>query len=93
MTQRHGWSITALVGRTPLMAKSNVFRYIGNFLLLAGYFFLLWGDMKIGLFVKCLGNVFVVPFAIKYKFWDILFLCGFYAAIEVPKLIQLLTVK
>ncbi len=65
------------------MSKSNVFRYIGNILLLSGYFFLLWGDMKIGLFVKCIGNVFVVPFAIKYKFWDILFLCGFYAAIEI----------
>jgi hypothetical protein len=75
------------------MSKSNVFRYIGNLLLLSGYFFLLWGDMKIGLFVKCIGNAFVVPFAIKYKFWDILFLCGFYAAIEVPKLIQLFLVS
>jgi hypothetical protein len=49
----------------------------------------LWGDPKVGLFVKCVGNVFVVPFAIKYKFWDILALCAFYAAIEVPKLVQL----
>jgi hypothetical protein len=71
------------------MLRSNVSRYIGNLLLLSGYFVLLWGDPKVGLFVKCLGNAFVVPFAIKYKFWDILFLCGFYAAIEIPKLIQL----
>jgi hypothetical protein len=41
------------------------------------------------LLVKCFGNAFVVPFAIKYKFWDILVLCGFYAAIEIPKLLQL----
>ena len=75
------------------MSKSDIFRYIGNILLLSGYFFLLWGDLKVGLMVKCVGNIFVVPFAIKYKFWDILILCGFYAAIEVPKLIQLFLVK
>lgn len=73
----------------PFMSKSDVFRYIGNILLLSGYFVLLWGDPKIGLLVKCIGNAFVVPFAIKYKFWDILVLCGFYAAIELPKLLQL----
>ena len=71
------------------MKKSDVLRYIGNFLLLSGYFFMLWGDMSIGLLVKCIGNVFVIPFAIKYKFWDILVLCAFYGAIEIPKLIQL----
>ena len=72
------------------MKKVNFLRYIGNFLLLSGYFVLLWGDPKSGLIVKCIGNAFVVPFAIKYKFWDILILCGFYAAIEIPKLIQLI---
>jgi hypothetical protein len=70
------------------MAKTNFLRYIGNILLLTGYFFLLWGDLQLGLIVKCLGNVLVIPFAIKYKFWDILVLCAFYAAIEIPKLIQ-----
>jgi hypothetical protein len=75
------------------MSKSDLLRYIGNILLLSGYFFLLWGDPKSGLIVKCIGNAFVVPFAIKYKFWDILFLCGFYAAIEIPKLIQLFLVS
>jgi hypothetical protein len=70
------------------MSKTNFLRYIGNTLLLTGYFFLLWGDLQLGLIVKCLGNILVVPFAIKYKFWDILVLCAFYAAIEVPKLIQ-----
>jgi len=74
--------------QTPLMAKTNFLRYIGNILLLTGYFFLLWGDLQLGLIVKCLGNILVIPFAIKYKFWDILVLCAFYAAIEVPKLIQ-----
>ena len=56
------------------MSKSDIFRYIGNVLLLSGYFFLLCGDLKVGLMVKCVGNIFVVPFAIKYKFWDILFI-------------------
>jgi len=71
------------------MKRVNILRYFGNIFLILGYFVLLWGDLKIGLLVKCIGNAFIVPFAIKYKFWDILILCGFYAAIEVPKLIQL----
>jgi hypothetical protein len=71
------------------MKRVNILRYFGNIFLILGYFVLLWGDPKTGLLVKCIGNAFVVPFAIKYKFWDILILCGFYAAIEVPKLIQL----
>jgi hypothetical protein len=75
--------------KTPFMKNTDVMRYVGNILLLSGYFVLLWGDPKVGLLVKCIGNGFVIPFAIKYKFWDILILCGFYAAIEVPKLIQL----
>jgi hypothetical protein len=86
----HGETIKTLVGAV-FMFNSNLLRYIGNFLLLSGYFFLLWGDLKIGLLVKCIGNFFVIPFAIKYKFWDILILCGFYAAIEIPKLIQVST--
>jgi len=75
------------------MSKSDLFRYIDNILLLSGYFFLPWGDPKSGLLVKCIGNAFVIPFALKYKFWDILVLCGFYAAIEIPKLIQLFLVS
>lgn len=75
------------------MKKYVILRYIGNILLVSGYFFLLWGDPKSGLIVKCIGNVFVIPFAIKYKFWDILILCGFYAAIEIPKLIQFFLVS
>lgn len=84
----HGETIKILI-RAVFMSNSNLLRYIGNFLLLSGYFFLLWGDLKTGLLIKCLGNFFVIPFAIKYKFWDILFLCGFYAAIEIPKLIEI----
>ena len=53
------------------MSKSDVFRYIGNILLLSGYFILLWGDQKTGLLIKSVGNAFVIPFAFKYKFWDI----------------------
>ena len=75
------------------MSKSDVFRYIGNILLLSGYFILLWGDQKTGLLIKSVGNAFVIPFAFKYKFWDILVLCGFYAAIELPKLIQLFLIR
>jgi hypothetical protein len=72
------------------MKNVGLFRYLGNVFLIMGYFLLLWSDPVIGLIIKCLGNFLIVPFAIKYKFWDILVLCGFYAAIEIPKLTQLI---
>jgi hypothetical protein len=72
------------------MRNVGLFRYIGNIFLIFGYFLLLWNDPIIGLIIKCLGNFLIIPFAIRYKFWDILVLCAFYAAIEIPKLFNLI---
>jgi hypothetical protein len=72
------------------MKNVGLFRYIGNAFLILGYFLLLWSDPIAGLLIKCIGNFLIVPFAIKYKFWDILILCSFYAVIEIPKLIHLI---
>jgi hypothetical protein len=32
-----------------------------------------------------------VPFAIKYKLWDVVFIWGFFSFIEIAKIIELLT--
>jgi len=72
------------------MTKTGLLRYFGNFLLIVGYQTMLWGDFKIGLLSKCIGGLLSIPFAIKFKLWDVLFICTFFGISEITKLIQLL---
>ncbi len=72
-------------------SKESILRYIGNVLLMIGYQTMLWGDFKFGLVLKCIGGLLSIPFAIKLKLWDVLFLCAFFGITEISKLIQLLT--
>ena len=75
------------------MAKSDLLRWIGNILLIIGYQTMLWGDFKFGLIAKCIGGLLTVPFAIKLKLWDVLFLCAFFGVTEISKLTQLFLVS
>ena len=75
------------------MSKEGILRYIGNVLLIIGYQTMLWGDFKNGLMIKCIGGLLTVPFAIKLKLWDVLFLCAFFGISELTKLIQLFLVS
>ena len=77
----------------PLMSKSDLLRWIGNMLLILGYQIMLWGDFKSGLALKCIGGLLTVPFAIKLKLWDVLFLCAFFGISEISKLTQLFLVS
>jgi hypothetical protein len=71
------------------MPKSDLLRWIGNIFLIIGYQIMLWGDFKNGLLLKCIGGFLTVPFAIKLKLWDVLFLCAFFGITEISKLMQL----
>lgn len=73
------------------MSKVGILRYLGNIFLILGYQTMLWGDFKFGLAIKCIGGLLTIPFAIKFKLWDVLFLCVFFGITEMSKLIQLLT--
>ena len=75
------------------MAKSDLLRWIGNSFLIIGYQIMLWGDFKNGLLLKCIGGLLTVPFAIKLKLWDVLFLCAFFGISEISKLSQLFLVS
>jgi hypothetical protein len=75
------------------MSKASILRYLGNILLMIGYQTMLWGDFKFGLLIKCVGGLFTVPFAIKLKLWDVLFLCAFFGISEITKVVQLFLVK
>jgi hypothetical protein len=54
---------------------------------------MLWGEFKFGLTLKVIGGLLTVPFAIKLKLWDVLFLCAFFNISEISKLVQLFLVK
>lgn len=73
--------------------RESLLRYLGNVFLMVGYQTMLWGDFKIGLGLKCIGGILTVPFAIKLKLWDVLFLCAFFGISEFSKLIQLFLVS
>ena len=75
------------------MEKSDLLRWIGNSLLIIGYQVMLWGDFKNGLLIKCIGGLLTVPFAIKLKLWDVLFLIAFFGITEISKLSQLFLVS
>jgi hypothetical protein len=72
-------------------SKEGILRYLGNIFLIIGYQTMLWGDFKFGLAMKCIGGLLTIPFALKLKLWDVLFLCAFFGISEITKLIQLLT--
>ena len=75
------------------MEKSDLLRWIGNSLLMLGYQVMLWGNFKFGLAIKFVGGLLGIPFAIKLKLWDVLFLCAFFGISEISKLSQLFLVK
>ena len=75
------------------MAKSDLLRWIGNTLLMLGYQVMLWGDFKFGLAIKFIGGLLGIPFAIKLKLWDVLFLIAFFGITELSKLSQLFLVS
>jgi hypothetical protein len=54
---------------------------------------MLWGDFKYGLMIKVIGGLLTVPFAIKLKLWDVLFLSAFFGITEISKLTQLFLVS
>jgi hypothetical protein len=71
------------------LTKEDTLRYLGNIFLMIGYQIMLWGDFKYGLLIKCIGGTLTVPFALKLKLWDVLFLSAFFGFTEISKLIQL----
>jgi hypothetical protein len=75
------------------MSKTSILRYLGNLFLITGYQIMLWGDFKNGLLLKCVGGLLTIPFAIKLKLWDVLFLCAFFGISEISKLSQLFLVS
>ena len=68
-------------------------RWFGNLLIIIGYSILLYYDLKVGLSLKFIGGILVIPSFIQLKMWDALFIVSFFTIIEGTKLLQLYFVK
>ena len=63
-------------------------RYIGNALVILGYFVLLYIDFKWGLAVCLTANVLLFPWALKGKYWDVVVIAAFFSVLNGSKLLM-----
>lgn len=69
--------------------NANTLRILGSVLLIFGYFVLLYVDIRLGCTIRLIGNLVMIPFAIKIKTWDIVILESFFSVIDISKIIEL----
>jgi hypothetical protein len=72
------------------MDRQVLFRYIGNALLLIGYYFLLFVDQKVGLGLRIIAPLLFIPSCVRLKLYDILVLTGVFLCLDIAKLFFLL---
>jgi hypothetical protein len=68
---------------------STVLRILGSVLLIVGYFLILYIDVKIGCIARLIGNLAMIPFAVKIRAWDVVGLEAFFSVIDASKIIEL----
>jgi len=71
------------------MNKETLLRFFGNSLLIIGYCAILYSDFKIGLSIKFLGGLLIMPSLIQLKMWDGIIITSFFSFIEGTRIIQL----
>jgi len=69
--------------------NANQLRVLGSICLIIGYFFILYVSVYWGCWIRLIGNIAMLPFAIKIRTWDIVGLETFFSVIDASKIIQL----
>jgi len=69
--------------------NANQLRVLGSICLIVGYFFILYVSVYWGCWIRLIGNLAMLPFAVKIRTWDIVGLEAFFSAIDASKIIQL----
>jgi hypothetical protein len=69
--------------------NANQLRVLGSICLIVGYFFILYVSVYWGCWIRLIGNLAMLPFAVKIKTWDIVGLEAFFSVIDASKIIQL----
>ena len=68
---------------------TNQMRVMGSICMIVGYFLVLYVSVYWGCWIRLIGNLAMMPFAIKIKTWDIVGLEAFFSTIDISKIIQL----
>jgi hypothetical protein len=63
---------------------------IGAALLMIGYFILLYVDVLWGCMFRFIANICLIPYPLKMKYWNLVFLEGFFIFVDFSKIIQIL---
>jgi hypothetical protein len=69
--------------------NSTQLRILGSIALIVGYFLILYVSVYWGCWVRLIGNLAMMPFAVKIRTWDIVGLEAFFSVIDASKIIQL----
>ena len=69
--------------------NSSRLRILGSVFLIVGYFLILYVSVYWGCWVRLIGNLAMMPFAVKIRTWDIVGLEAFFSVIDTSKIIQL----
>jgi hypothetical protein len=69
--------------------NANQLRVLGSLCLIVGYFLILYVSVYWGCWIRLIGNLAMLPFAIKIRTWDIVGLEAFFSVIDASKIIQL----
>ena len=62
-------------------------RILGSALAVYGYYLILFQDLTTGVLISLVGNVISIPWFIKSKCWDVVFLLGLISSIELTRLL------
>jgi len=66
-------------------------RVIGSLLVVFAYFVILYMDVRVGVGLSLTGDALALPFFIRTRAWDVVFMIGILSCVSVSKFMSLLS--
>ena len=75
-----------------LLRKIDVpLRVIGSLLVVFAYFVILYMDVRVGVGLSLTGDALALPFFIRTRAWDVVFMIGILSCVSISKFMSLLS--
>ena len=75
-----------------LLTKIDVpLRVIGSLLVVFAYFVILYMDVRVGVGLSLTGDTLALPFFIRTRAWDVVFMIGILSCVSISKLFSTLS--
>ena len=68
--------------------SDTLLRIVGSLLTVYGYYMVLFQDVWTGVLVSLIGNLVSIPWFIRSRCWDVVFLLGLTTTIEMTRLLS-----